>query len=320
MSGVIAALGLAAGLTALGADGGVVPLAPAAPRRTPSVTAPMAPPLLAPIQGGPTPPDERRYELRRADDGSGDLIYETRKFTARVERDGTVTFQDHTFGISPGWSLFPFAPISTPNARPSLQSALRDWLSRRGPRTKPPPPPPPGAPPPPMVLPRMSEDRPPPAPPPMIIPPMSQYRPDPREACQYPRACYFEPVIVFGPGGTTDLTDHLMRFSGEDPYRRDKALFLAGTRDLRDRMAAHAAAEDVRAAKADLATRMLAIACDAGRSLPARRAVLEALRSELDGTTPAAREAAASVGRFIQAFFDDDDPQARCAAAAPRAP
>src|SRR5436190_17568018 len=127
----------------------------------------------------------------------------------------------------------------------------------------------------------------------MIVPPMSEYRPDPREACQYPRSCYFEPGIVVGPAGAVDMTDEIMRFSAEDPYRRDKALFLTATRDTRERMAARAAAEDIRVAKADLSARMLAIACDPRRTARERRAVLEALRLELDGTTPAAHEAAA---------------------------
>src|SRR5262249_569466 len=124
-----------------------------------------------------------------------------------------------------------------------------------------------------------------------IVPPMSQYRPDPSEACQYPRSCYFQPVIVVGPAGGVDLTDQTMRFSGQDPDRHEKARFLAATRDTRDRMGARAAAEDIRVAKADISARMLAIACDQRRSERERRAVLEALRRELDGTTPAAREA-----------------------------
>jgi hypothetical protein len=300
MSGLIAGVGLAAGLIALGADGGVVPLPPAVPPKPatkPAIKVPAAPPLLMPIKGGELAPADNQYQLHRAEDGSNDLIYETRKFKARIARDGSVSFQDRPFGIS-SWSMFPFAPVNVPTGRPTLQGALRDWLSRRRPPPNPPPAPLPGQEPIQTITPRMWE-----------------YRPDPREACQFPRSCSFEPVIVVGPAGNgLDLTDELLRFNGEDPYRRDKALFLAGTRDLRDRMAARAAAEDVRVAKADLEARLYAIACDTNRSERERRAVLVALREELDGPTPAAHEAAAFVTRFMKSFFDDDDPKARCAA------
>jgi hypothetical protein len=284
MANTIVAFGLSVWLAVLGVDAGVAP-----PR-------PQAPPLLPTIKGGVRAAPDRAYELRKANDGSGDLIYEAPSFTARVARDGTTTFQDHPYRL---FSLFPYNPIAVPNGRPSLQSAVRDLLSRRG-RHSPPPAPPPNADP--------------SAVPPMIIPPMSQYRPDPREACQYPRSCYFEPGIVVGPAGGGDLTDEIMRFHGEDPYRREKALFLASTRDLRQKMGARAAAEDIRAAKSDLAARMLAIACDERRSPRERRAVLEALRAELDGATPDAREAAASVTRFIASFFEGGDAASRCPA------
>jgi hypothetical protein len=193
--------------------------------------------------------------------------------------------------------LLPFAPVSVPNGRPSLQSTIRDLLHHRKPRGGEPSPPPGSAP-----LPYM------------VTPPMSDFRPDPREACQYPRSCYFEPGIVVGPAGSRDLTDDIMRFNGQDPYRHEKAVFLAETRDMRQRMGARAAAEDIRAAKAELNARMLAIACDERRSLRERRGLLEALRGELDGTTPEARAAAASVTRFIAKFFDDEGGASQCPA------
>jgi hypothetical protein len=285
MATTIVAFGLSAWLALLAVDGGVPPAPPSARDS--------APVLIPPVRGGATVPADRGYQLRPSHDGSGDLLYEAPTFTARVARDGTTTFQDHPYKMG---SWFPYAPLAVPNGRPSLQSAVRDLLSRRG-RPPPPAPSPPAGP---------------SVPPNMMIPPMSQYRPDPREACQYPRSCYFEPGIVVGPTGAGDLTEEIMRFNGQDPYRHEKAVFLAETRDMRQLMAVRAAAQDIRAAKADLAARMLAIACDERRSVRERRAVLQALGAELDGATPEAREAAASVKRFITGFFDGGDGRSRC--------
>jgi hypothetical protein len=294
MTGAITAFGLSAWLAVLGVDGGVTSVVGRGP----------SPPLLPTIKGGPTTPPDRVYELRPVGDGSGDLYYDAPTFSARVARDGTTTFQDHPFGLSPRWSLLPFAPIATPNSRPSLQSALRDLMNHRGRRGG--------------WGPKEAQPTATPQPnrwPPLIYQPMSEYRPDPREACTYPRSCYFQPIVVAGPAGGGDFTDEIMRFNGQDPYRQEKAQFLAATRETRFRMAARAAADDIRVAKADLTARMLAIACDERRTERERRAVLEALRLELDGTTPAAREASASVTRFITSFFDEGAGRGRCPAA-----
>ena len=53
------------------------------------------------------PPDE--YRLRRASDGSGDLVYEASGFYARVARDGAVRFRDrHVTNLQ----LLPFLPLA----------------------------------------------------------------------------------------------------------------------------------------------------------------------------------------------------------------
>ena len=73
-------------------------------------------------------------DLKEAKDGSGDLIYESNAFTARIAPDGTVGFTDKRL---PGLSVVPWLPSNAPLARPSLQSSLKNLLKGK----KPPPPP-----------------------------------------------------------------------------------------------------------------------------------------------------------------------------------
>ena len=73
------------------------------------------------------PPDE--YKLRRATDGSGDLIYEANGFYANVARDGAVRFRDrHVTNLK----FLPFLPVA--GARPgvpSLEDVVRSLRGRR---------------------------------------------------------------------------------------------------------------------------------------------------------------------------------------------
>lgn len=230
---------------------------------------------------------EQTYDLRPAKDGSGDLVYEGSTFTARVARDGTARFVDKGGGFARGMSLIPFVPLPMPSGTPSLQGVVVDLFKRRPP-------------------PRRPSDVPPPDPP-LPVPNMSRYRPDPNEVCRYPSPCFFHGRPMLSKvTGNFDLTDELMLMNGEDPYRRDKALFLASTREVRAGMAARALAADVRRAAGQLAVSLRTIACDDARSPAERRAIIEALRAELDGDTEAAREAVATIARFVAAHFDAD--------------
>jgi hypothetical protein len=110
-------------------------------------------------------------------------------------------------------------------------------------------------------------------------------------------------VTLFTVTGTLDLTDELMRLAHEDPYRYQKARFLTATREMRIRMAGHAHAEDVARSRAELPTRLEEIACDQGRSVADRRAIIAALRAELDAATPEGR----TQGDRIRRFLDDWD-------------
>jgi len=261
------------------------PRAPAPHTSAPSLLAPVPPPASS------TSPLDDRYELRRAKDGTGELVYDGPGFTARIARDGSVRFDDKRLTLLRSWSLLPFAPLPMPRGRPSLQSTFEDLVARRdsrGPGRGDPP----------------ADPRPEPPP---LIPRMSPYRPDPSEVCQYPRDCYFQAwIVVVGVGGTFDLTDELIRLSGQDPYRRDKARFLAATRELRGGLSARAVAADVRRASTALTERLRSISCDERRSVAERRAFVEALRREMDGDTDDARAAVETITRFVREHFDAD--------------
>jgi len=255
----------------------------------PGLASPAPRSLLAPHGAKPMVVPAPDYELQRA--ANGDLIYDAPGFTARVARDGSVSFHDKHITLS----FVPLllqprsgarAPISSV---PSLEAIIRG-------HGQPPPPPP-----------DLVDDssvaygsR-------LPVPSVTPYRPDPREACRYPDPCFFGAAGVWvSVNGTLDLTDEVMRLAGQDPYRFAKARFLAGTREMRARLAARAHAEDLRRSIADLPGRLTAIVCDEQRSVVERRAILEALRAELDGETAEAPKANAAIVRFL-AVLDGAD-------------
>jgi hypothetical protein len=257
---------------------------------------PAAPPSLIALPRKAPSSAERTYELRRAKDGSYDLVYEAPGFTARIARDGTPRFIDKHFTLLTPWSAL--APSAPARGDGSLQGLLVDVFGRKGPR-------------------RQTRDADPPPDPVPLVPTMSPYRPDPREVCTYPRPCFFEAaVVIVGATGTGDLTDLLMRMHGQDPYRFDKARFLDATGKLRGGLAARSLAENVRRAKAELPAKLEEIACDPTRSVGERRATIEALRDEMAGDAPAAREAAATITHFLADRFDGEK-AVRCPAATP---
>lgn len=234
---------------------------------------PRSSPLTGPASG-------EKYELHRVEDGSGDLTYKGSQFSARVKRNGTVTFEDNRSLLLP--LLFPFLPVPVPRGVPTLESVLRGKRS--------PPPPQPDAPPP-------------------LLPRMSPFRPDPAEICQYPSSCFFEypPIVLVSAVGSFDVNDIVERLDGKDPHRLEKARFLAATRDMRVGLAARAHAADVRRAASDLDRHMQDIAAD--RNLPPDEqiAILRALAAELDTATPEGQAARARIAAFIDKRYGTRD-------------
>jgi hypothetical protein len=196
--------------------------------------------------------------------------------------DGSVTFSDRR--ASDMSFLPPWLPAPVDNGVPSLQSTVTSLLRRKKvpqPRKVPPP-----------------DDS------FLIIPNVTPYRPDPREACRECNDIHFAPTLA-GATGRFDLADELTRFAGRDPNRLEKARFLGATRELRIRMAVAAHAFWIRRATAELPARLEVIACGGDRSPAERRAILEALRAEMDGS-PEGRAAAARIAAFIEARFSSN--------------
>jgi hypothetical protein len=216
------------------------------------------------------------YELRRTKDGTGDLLYDTTGFSARV---------------TASLALLPlFGGHAVPSGVPSLESILRGHGTKRtAPR--------------PVSAEEQASlygSR-------LPIPTVTPYRPDPREVCQYPQPCFFNAsVLVLSIKGGFDLTDELMRLGGQDPYRYAKARFLAGSRELRIRMAARAHADDLRRSATGLSEQLGTIACDGRLTVDERRAIIEALGAELDTSTPEGQAAEAEIARFLVRFHQPD--------------
>ena len=243
--------------------------------RAPQVTAPSA------DAGEPT---ADQYQLTRARDGSGDLTYEASGFTSRIARDGGVTFQNrHTSALQ----FIPIKPGPGLTGVPTLEGLIRG----RGKTPKDAP----------KGDRRDDEPRPP-------TTTFSRYRPDPREACTYPRPCFWDAsAILVGAVATGDSTEMLMRLAHQDPHRYAKARFLTATQPMRARMAARAHAEDIQRSAADLPGRLNEIACDGRLTIQERRGVITGLGDEMDASPEAdrSREAIAQALRRLDGVSGD---------------
>jgi hypothetical protein len=221
-----------------------------------------------------------QINLKEAKDGSGDLVYEASGFSARIAPDGTVAFTEKRV---PGLSVVPWLPSRSPLAVPSLQGTLANGMKGKGPPPAPP-----------------VDDRLPPPETTQLIPDVSRYRPDPREDCEKCQEPYTPAIAtVFGRG---DISDELERFSGKDPNRYQKAVFLAATHDRRIDMAVKAHARDVRRANVELPERLQFVACDDRLSYRERRTVLVALGREMDRATPDGARASAAIADFVKLY------------------
>jgi hypothetical protein len=232
------------------------------------------------------------FTLKPAKDGSKDLIAETPTFVARIALDGGVRFEDHLrkLSLDPPWLPSP--------VRPGTET-LEGYLSRKLKRLPPPP---------------WENTQPQNRAPESVIPRMSDYRPDPRDDCdQYPRPCHLGlKPLPLNLTGKFDLTDELELLRGKDPYRFEKARFLAETRELRIQLAVKRHAENLRAQQLKLPDTLRAIACDESRTMEDRKAILEALQSETDHELFEGRFAIDQIRAFLKRWLEPSDAGVVC--------
>jgi hypothetical protein len=113
--------------------------------------------------------------------------------------------------------------------------------------------------------------------------------------------------MPFYVSGKFDLTDELERLGGQDPYRFEKERFLAETRELRIQLAVKRYAENLRAQLLKLPDIVLAIACDESRTTEDRKAILEALQSEMDSELFEGRFAVDQIRAFLRRWLEPHD-------------
>jgi hypothetical protein len=227
------------------------------------------------------------FVLKPANDGSKDLITETPTFTARVSPDGSVRFQDQPAKLSlkPPWLPAPPRP-GTQTLEGLLRRKLK-VLPKAEPGTR---------------QPEYSQ-------PEAVIPSPSPFHADIKSSeCRHPSPCHLalKPLIL-NVTGKFDITDTLLRLRGQDPYRQEKARFLEQTRVLRIRLAVQTHAENLRTQMMKLPDLLRAVACDEGREIAERRAIIEALKSEMDTTLDVGRFAVEQVRAFVARWQRDGD-------------
>jgi hypothetical protein len=214
--------------------------------------------------------DQVTYNLRRAGDG---YVYDDPRFEARVARDGVVTFKDKHAHAHVAFPTFLFLEKGAGPKGPTLESTLRDYLSkgRRG---------------------KAEPEALPPSPP--------LHKLEQTEICPPSSSCYFlpSPPKSVEVRGSFDLTDEIMRAHGQDPYAREKARFLSSTFELRMKMAVEARKADLTSSFASLPERLEELWSDE-RYLPReRRRIFYEMWCETDQTAEGERAA-----RAIEAFI-----------------
>jgi hypothetical protein len=215
------------------------------------------------------PAEEARetvYRLRS--DGEG-YIYDDPRFQARVARDGVVTFKDKRSQVS--FPIFPYLDLvqRAQSQGPTLESTLRDFLSKG----------------------RRRKRQPEPAVGPAPLPPGKIVR---TEACS-PGTCntpdFTEKPSSIEVRGSFDLTDEIMRAHGQDPYAYEKARFLSSTFEMRIKMAIAARKADLKASLESLPQRLEELLGDDRYTPRERRRILYELWYEADDTPEGVRAA-----------------------------
>jgi hypothetical protein len=227
------------------------------------------------------------YRLQPAKDGG--YVYEGGTFDAIVASDGEVRF---VRGGTAFAMLLPL-PLALPAGVPTLQGAVMGLLGKRDVRSA-------GA-----VSATEGNDA--------VLQglgpaPMAPYsslmrarnRPHTGDLCEDPSArCYFDSRALFVGGGTIDVTDLFLRLVGDDPYRYEKARFLAATAPVRGKLRDRVRARTLARALAQLPSTLEAIWTEPGASAAERRARVVAIADEAAGQ-PGEAQVRAAVQAFLR--------------------
>ena len=177
-------------------------------------------------------------------------VYEASSFKAKVGRDGVVVFANKRASLS-------FKSAPTPVGTPTLEGTLRDRLGHR--------------------------KRPAASAPATSVPMIT------REDIAEEK---YVPLMRDGAGmgGSFDLTDEIMRGLGQDPYRVEKARFLAATFELRMQLAVEAQKTAVAAALDQWPAMIETLWADERYTPRERRRILFELWRDSDQGADGARE------------------------------
>lgn len=226
----------------------------------------------------PPVPMANEYQLRPLGEG---FVSQNRAFTARVARDGGVTFTDRRIFFDQ------VGLLESPHPGALRLSTLRDLLFGRPVRPQPewhPAGPFPGSPAQPL---------------------------DYSVLCPESSTCYALPggLVVVGVGVSADLTDEFLRALGQGPYRIQKARFLAATFEVRMRLAVQAYHDDLRASLDSLPERLAELWHDPRYSAPEKRRIFYELWREAD-ESDAGAQARDIIMTFIRRILPCRSPQA----------
>jgi hypothetical protein len=233
--------------------------------------------MLAPGEPTPTPPFAG-YRLD-PDAGTGGYVYEGPVFRATVHSDGTVSFKDRHASFAPLLGL-PI-PQPLPAGTRSIEGELRKLLGKQK-RGKPARP---------TNTPNGAVGG---------VSRMSPNRPDMNDLCKYPNPCFNDvgPILV-GVQGRFDLTDEIMRLVGDDPYRYEKARFLAATLQFRTDVGARNRRDEEIKALGDLPKRLRAIWNDPDRSSAEKRRTILEMKDEMDINSESGRKGPRIIDFFL---------------------
>jgi hypothetical protein len=212
--------------------------------------------------GTPIARNRGEYVLRSA--ANGTYVYKEPGFSASIAADGTVTF--HEASWTPESTTYDILTNGGKGWSDVVANHGKGWDEQL---TKPEV----------WPVPLPADTRP-------TLYDLREQRPDPMR----PEIPVAVPIFA-DPGLRADLTDQYIRLMGNDPYGPQKAAFLAGTFDVRMKMAAQQHRANVRAALDDLSRDLRAVWADTRYSVAERSNIIYLMWQDTSADDPDALRA-----------------------------